>query len=263
MSDQSSENDGLPEGWAAGVLNEVGQWGTGGTPSRKVDSYFGGAIAWVKSGDLNDGYIHTTEQTLTAAGIANSFAKVLPKGSVIVALYGATIGKLGILAIDAATNQACATCQVNSQLADRRFIFYFIRQQRQSLIDAGQGGAQPNLTNGIVRNWPVSLPPLAEQRIVRRVDALFALADKIESRAKSATARVEKITQAILAKAFRGELVPTEAELARQEGRDYEPASALLERVRADRKSPPRNATRHSDRKGRFVHGSLRDNPEG
>jgi len=82
----------------------------------------------------------------------------------------------------------------------------------------------------------VALPPLAEQHeIVRRVDALFALADKIEARVTAATARVEKITQAILAKAFRGELVPTEAELARVEGRDYEPASVLLERIRAER----------------------------
>jgi type I restriction enzyme S subunit len=80
------------------------------------------------------------------------------------------------------------------------------------------------------------LPPRSEQEeIVRRVDALFALADKIEARVKSATARVEKSTQAILAKAFRGELVPTEAELARQEGRDYEPASVLLERIRMER----------------------------
>jgi type I restriction enzyme S subunit len=82
------------------------------------------------------------------------------------------------------------------------------------------------------------LPPLAEQlEIVRRVEALFKLADAIEKRVASATARAEKLTQAILAKAFRGELVPTEAELARQEGREYEPASKLLERIRAEREN--------------------------
>jgi type I restriction enzyme S subunit len=101
----------------------------------------------------------------------------------------------------------------------------------------------------------VLLPPLAEQHeIVRRVDALFALADKIEARLAAVTSRVEKITQAILAKAFRGELVPTEAELARAEGRDYEPASVLLERMRAAReatastppKGPRRRRTQHT-----------------
>src|SRR5205823_2727044 len=86
------------------------------------------------------------------------------------------------------------------------------------------------------RRLPIPIPPLAEQHeIVRRVEALFRLADAIEKRVAAATARAEKLTQAVLAKAFRGELVPTEAELARREGRDYEPASVLLERIRAER----------------------------
>ena len=102
-----------------------------------------------------------------------------------------------------------------------------------------------NVNTTTIARIPVPFPPLAEQHeIVRRVDALFALADKIEARVTAATQRVEKITQAILAKAFRGELVPTEAELARQEGRDYEPASVLLERIRAERDAaPPRPPT--------------------
>ncbi len=95
---------------------------------------------------------------------------------------------------------------------------------------------QFNLNLDILRNLQVPFPPLAEQHeIVRRVEALFRLADAIEKRVAAATARAEKLTQAILAKAFRGELVPTEAELARQEGRDYEPAAVLLERIRAER----------------------------
>ena len=96
------------------------------------------------------------------------------------------------------------------------------------------GSGVPDLHLIEIRDFAIPLPPVAEQsEIVRRVDALSALADKIEARVHSATARVEKITQAILAKAFRGELVPTEAELARQEGREYEPAAALLEHIRA------------------------------
>jgi type I restriction enzyme S subunit len=96
----------------------------------------------------------------------------------------------------------------------------------------------------------VPFPSVVEQQeIVRRVDALFALADKIEARVQAATARVEKITQAILAKAFRGELVPTEAELARQEGREYEPASVLLERIRAARAAEVSNTKRPTCRR--------------
>ncbi len=89
---------------------------------------------------------------------------------------------------------------------------------------------------GMIRSTMVPIPPLLEQHeVVRRVEVLFALADAIEQRVAAATARAERLTQAILAKAFRGELVPTEAELARAEGRDYEPASALLERIKRER----------------------------
>jgi type I restriction enzyme S subunit len=100
------------------------------------------------------------------------------------------------------------------------------------------GSAQPKLTQANMNRIPVPVPPLEEQReIVRRVEALFGLADAIERRVATATARADRLTQAILAKAFRGELVPTEAELARRDGRTYEPASAVLERIREIRVS--------------------------
>jgi type I restriction enzyme S subunit len=113
-----------------------------------------------------------------------------------------------------------------------------------------------NINSDEVKALNIAIPPLAEQtEIVRRVDALFVLADKIEARAAAATARVEKITQAILAKAFRGELVPTEAELARQESRSYEPASTLLARIRGEREGETKSngsatATKRRPRRG-------------
>jgi hypothetical protein len=118
---------------------------------------------------------------------------------------------------------------------------------RATLSADAYGAGKPGLNLDNIRNLPVALPPREERdEIVRRVQALFALADAIEKRVAQATARVEKTTQAILVKAFRGELVPTEAELARQEGRDYELASVLLERVRAERAQaePARGARR-------------------
>ncbi len=112
------------------------------------------------------------------------------------------------------------------------------------LQDYVTGTAQPKLTQAALNRIPVPVPPLAEQHeIVRRAKALFARADRIEKRLATATRRVETLTQAILAQAFRGELVPTEAELARREGRDYEPASALLERIRAERQGQPEPKT--------------------
>jgi len=115
----------------------------------------------------------------------------------------------------------------------------------------------PKIDQTIIESFPILLPPRPEQHeIVRRVDALFKLADAIEARVAAATARADKITQAILAKAFRGELVPTEAELARQEGRDYEPASALLARIRAERtasEAAPKPARRTPRRRATVV----------
>jgi type I restriction enzyme S subunit len=104
-------------------------------------------------------------------------------------------------------------------------------------LNANAGGSgQPFVNQSILNTKAIPLPPLLEQHeIVRRVEALFALADAAEQRAAAATARVQRITQAVLAKAFRGELVPTEAELARREGRDCEPAFVLLGRIRAER----------------------------
>jgi type I restriction enzyme S subunit len=125
------------------------------------------------------------------------------------------------------------------------------RIEAKSKSSAGQQG----VSGADIKRLCIAVPPLAEQQeIVRRVEALFRLADAIEKRVAGTTARAEKLTQAILAKAFRGELVPTEAELARREGRSYEPASVLLERIRAEwapsADRPPRRTARRSGARG-------------
>ncbi len=144
----------------------------------------------------------------------------------------------------------------NARYVEYAFAAPFVRKAITELAKSSAG--HQRVSQGAITDQAIPMPPLAEQReIVRRVDALFALADKIEARVKAATARVEKTTQAILAKAFRGELIPTEAELARQEGRHYEPASALLERIRKQREAEPdtkacrkQKVRRSSQRKG-------------
>jgi type I restriction enzyme S subunit len=109
---------------------------------------------------------------------------------------------------------------------------------RNYFIKSAQGtqGSMPKIDQQIILDFPLQLPPMKEQKeIVQRVTILLKLASQIEERVSTATVRSDRLTQSILAKAFRGELVPTEAELARREGRDYEPASVLLERIRAER----------------------------
>ena len=214
-------------------LGDIGSWSTGGTPSRKNARNFGGRIPWVKSGDLRDGIITATEETLTQEGIASSAAKLLPAGTLSLALYGATIGKLGILGIDAATNQACANCQPNDTIVDRWFVFYYLLAQRRAFTEAGQGGAQPNLTNGIVRDWPLPLPPLAEQkRIVAKVEALLARVNAARERLAKLPAILKRFRQAVLAAACSGRLTADWREL---NANCLEPASSLLRQIEESR----------------------------
>jgi len=197
----------MPEGWALTTLGEIGKWRTGGTPSRKINSYFNGDIAWVKSGDLKDGIITATEEKITELGLQNCAAKLLPVGTVSVALYGATIGKIGILGIEATTNQACANCIVDPKKISKEFLFYYIFSQRQNLIEAGQGGAQPNLTNQIIHDWPIYLPPLTEQqRIVARIEALLTHINAARDRLSRVPLIMKRFRQAVLATACSGRL---------------------------------------------------------
>jgi type I restriction enzyme, S subunit len=112
----------LPQGWVKTTLGDIAEWGSGGTPSRSYSEFYGGSIPWVKTGELNQGIIFDTEEKLTEDGLANSSAKIFPKNAVVVAMYGATIGKTAILGIDAATNQACAVGIPYGGLTDTKFL---------------------------------------------------------------------------------------------------------------------------------------------
>ncbi|MFA5146960.1 MAG: restriction endonuclease subunit S [Candidatus Omnitrophota bacterium] len=228
----SDNNNDLPEGWTETVLGEIGKWCSGGTPSRRNTEYFGQGVPWVKSGDLLDGPIIRTDEQITELGLQSSSAKLMPTGTISMALYGATIGKLGIMTFPAATNQACANVISNEHIIKPKYLFYYLFSERQRFIERGQGGAQPNISQEIVRSHPISLPSIDEQEeIVHRVEALFALADQLEVRYNKAKSQVDKLTQSILAKAFRGELVP-------QDPAD-EPVGALLEKLRVSKESKP------------------------
>ena len=102
----------IPDSWEWVRLGELGEWCSGATPSRQHPEYFGGNIPWLKTGDLNDGYIKKVPESITNEGFQHSSTKINPIGSVLIAMYGATIGRLGILQIPATTNQACCACEL-------------------------------------------------------------------------------------------------------------------------------------------------------
>lgn len=213
----------VPEGWVWTTLGNIGVWQSGGTPSRSNKSYYGGNIPWLKTGDLNDGVITSIPESITEEAVANSSAKINPEGSVLIAMYGATIGKLGILTFPATTNQACCAC-IEYFAITQYYLFYFLLSQRDMFISKGGGGAQPNISKEIIVNTAIPLPPFAEQeRIVTEIESWFALINEIENSQTNLQTLIKQTRSKILDLAIHGKLVP-------QDPND-EPASELLKRI--------------------------------
>ena len=164
------------------MLGKIGKWRSGSTPSRLNKDYYNGNIPWLKTGDLNDGYITHIPEYITKKALNETSVKLNPAGSVLIAMYGATIGKIGILTFPATTNQACCACEVFDGI-DKEFLFLFLLSYREEFIKMGGGGAQPNISKEKIVNTYIPLPPFAEQkRIVSAVNKIFALFDTIMER---------------------------------------------------------------------------------
>ena len=208
------------------TLGEVGTWQSGGTPSRSNKTYYGGNIPWLKTGDLNDGLISDIPESITEEAVANSSAKINPAGSVLIAMYGATIGKLGILTFPATTNQACCAC-IEFNAIIQLYLFYFLLSQRNEFIAKGGGGAQPNISKEIIVNTFIPLPPLSEQqRIVMEIEKWFALIDQVEHGKSDLQTVIKQAKSKILDLAIHGKLV--------QQNHNDEPAIELLKRINPD-----------------------------
>ena len=164
----------VPDGWEWVRLGNIGEWGSGATPSRTKSEYYNGTIPWLKTGDLNDGYITYIPETITNLALTETSVKLNPVGSVLIAMYGATIGKLGILQLPATTNQACCAC-VPFIGVYNKFLFYFLMSQKTAFIKLGEGGAQPNISKEKIVATLMPLPPNSEQyRIVEKIDDILS-----------------------------------------------------------------------------------------
>jgi type I restriction enzyme S subunit len=197
----------LPTSWSSTTLNIVASWGSGGTPARKNMNYYNGTIPWIKTGELGGKFITRSEETITDLGLAHSSAKIFPAGSVVVAMYGATIGKTSILSIDAATNQACAVAVPIVELITKDYLYYFLCSQKDDFIKAGKGGAQPNISQSVLKLWPIPLPPIIEQkRIADKLDALLAWVDACREHLNRIPLIIKRFRQSVLAAATTGKL---------------------------------------------------------
>ena len=211
ISDEEKPYD-VPENWAWERVGNVGSWSAGATPSRTNPEYYGGSVPWLKTGDLTDGYVSEVPEYISELALQKTSVRLNPTGSVLMAMYGATIGKLGILEVPMTTNQACCACIPFDGLYNK-YLFYFLMGNRKNFIKMGEGGAQPNISKDKIVNYPIAIPPLAEQkRIVAKIEELLPLIDRYEqawSKLDDFNKRFPvDMQKSILQMAIQGKLVP-------------------------------------------------------
>ena len=211
-------------------MGAIGDWGSGSTPQRGNASYYGGNILWLKTGELNNDVVCDTSEKITPKALEECSLRLNKTGDVLIAMYGATIGKVAIAGKEMTTNQACCGC--TPILIYNYFLFYYLMASRLDFIKKGEGGAQPNISRDKLVHHIIPLPPIAEQyRIVEKISTVLPYIDKYE---KSQVALdklnaeiVDKLKKSILQEAIQGKLLP-------QDPSD-ESASELLARIREEK----------------------------
>ncbi|ECQ8911277.1 restriction endonuclease subunit S [Campylobacter coli] len=210
LKDNVKENYKLPQGWEWKNLGEIANTSSGGTPSRNKKEYWeNGNIKWLKSGELNDGYIDFIEENITEEAIKNSSAKIFQKGTLLIAMYGATAGKLGILNLDSTTNQAiCAFLHKDKNIKFlEKFLFYFLFFLRDKIIKDSFGGAQPNINQTYIKNLQIPLPPIKEQeQITSHLDELSSHVKNLKQNYQAQIKDLQELKNSLLDKAFKGNL---------------------------------------------------------
>jgi len=189
----------IPEGWRKDKLFRITEFvASGGTPTSTNPDYYGGDISWVQTGDLNDGYIDKSSKKITKHGLDNSSAKIFPKGTLLIAMYGATIGKLGIMNIKASTNQACCAMKYHKRM-DSKFMFYIFLAMKKHLINQSYGGGQPNISQDIIKQQYFYFPHLSEQKaIANHLDQATKKIDEVIKTKKLQLKSLDKLKQSII-----------------------------------------------------------------
>lgn len=195
----------LPEGWVWCRLGDIFSTTSGGTPTKGNHKYWKGEITWYKSGELNDGYLDIeSHEKITQIGLKESSATLFPKGTLLIAMYGATAGKLAILGREATTNQAVCGFFENGNIITA-YLFDFLLSNRSKMIKESWGMSQPNISQTYLRNFAFALPPFEEQKaIVEKVESLMQKCQALEQEIKTSEANAQMLMQAVLKEAFEG-----------------------------------------------------------
>ena len=220
----------IPQRWEWCRMGSIGDWGAGATPAKGNPDYYGGSILWLRTGELNNGIVYDSEIKVTKKALQKCSLRMNRIGDVLIAMYGATIGKVAIVGKELTTNQACCACTPFGIY--NYFLFFFLMGSQIDFIKKGEGGAQPNISREKLVSHLMPIPPLAEQyRIVEKIQYLLPLVEKYSDgqilQDKLNSEIKDKLRKSILQEAIQGKLVPQIAE----EGTTHE----LLEQIKTEK----------------------------
>ena len=220
----------IPKGWEWCRMGCIGDWGAGATPAKGNPDYYGGSILWLRTGELNNGIVNDSEIKITDKALQECSLRMNKIGDVLIAMYGATIGKVAIVGKELTTNQACCACTPFGIY--NYYLFFFLMGSQIDFIKKGEGGAQPNISREKLISHLIPIPPLAEQhRIVEKIQYLLPLVEKYSNsqilQNKLNTEIKDKLRKSILQEAIQGKLVPQIAEEST--------AQKLLEQIKTEK----------------------------
>ena len=200
----------LPLGWEWCRMGSIGDWGAGATPAKGNSDYYGGNILWLRTGELNNGVVYDTEIKITEKALQECSLRLNKAGDVLIAMYGATIGKVAIAGNEMTSNQACCACTPFGVF--NYYLFYYLMGSQMDFIKKGEGGAQPNISREKLISHLMPIPPLKEQyRIVEQIQKILPLIE-IYSASQDTQDKLnaeinEKLKKSILQEAIHGRLV--------------------------------------------------------
>ena len=221
----------IPKGWEWCRMGSIGDWGAGATPAKSNPDYYGGSILWLRTGELNNGIVYDSEIKVTKKALQECSLRMNRIGDVLIAMYGATIGKVAIVGKELTTNQACCACTPFGIY--NYFLFFFLMGSQIDFIKKGEGGAQPNISREKLVSHLMPIPPLTEQyRIVEKIQYLLPLVEKYSDsqilQDKLNSEIKDKLRKSILQEAIQGKLVLQIAEESS--------AQELLERIKEEKR---------------------------
>ena len=221
----------IPKGWEWCRMGSIGDWGAGATPAKSNPDYYGGSILWLRTGELNNGIVYDSEIKVTKKALQECSLRMNRIGDILIAMYGATIGKVAIVGKELTTNQACCACTPFGIY--NYFLFFFLMGSQIDFIKKGEGGAQPNISREKLVSHLMPIPPLTEQyRIVEKIHYLLPLLEKYSDsqilQDKLNAEIKDKLRKSILQEAIQGKLVLQIAE----EGS----AQELLEQIKEEKR---------------------------